>query len=196
MNFLAHAFLAGGSEVAILGSLMGDFVKGPLDGRHGPALSAALALHRHIDVYTDAHPTVGISRSRISPPRRRFAGILVDLFYDHFLARHWDDYSPVPLRQFTARVYGILSVHGDKLPGRLAQIATQMARSDWLASYADLDAVDMAVDRLAQRLTRGDRLLGAADELASNYAALEADFRAFFPDVMGFAGARAARRGE
>ena len=175
---------------------MGDFVKGPLDGRHGPELSAALALHRRIDTYTDAHPTVGISRTRISPQRRRFAGILVDVFYDHFLARHWDDYSSVPLEQFTARVYGILSAHGDGLPGRLARIAPRMAEADWLASYRHLEAVGEAVDRVAQRLTRGDCLQGASDELASNYAALEADFRGFFPDVMRFAGAQVAPRRE
>ena len=173
---------------------MGDFVKGPLDGRHGPALSAALALHRRIDSYTDAHPTVGASRARISPLRRRFAGILVDVFYDHFLARHLDDYSPVPLGQFTARVYWILSAHSNRLPERLSHIAPRMAQADWLASYRHLEAVGEALDRVAQRLKRGNPLLGSTDELVSNYAALEEDFRLFFPDVIRFASTEGAER--
>jgi len=166
---------------------MGDFVKGPLDARDGSALSSALTLHRRIDTYTDAHPVVAVSRSRISAARRRFAGILVDMFYDHFLARHWSDYSTVPLNQFTARVYGVLLSHRDELPERLRYIAPHMARTDWLGSYRHLEAVGAALDRIGNRLKRGNFLLGSIEELVANYAALEADFRSFFPDVVRFA---------
>ena len=187
MNFLAHAYLSHDSDEALLGSLMGDFVKGPLDARDGSALSSALALHRRIDTYTDAHPIVAVSRSRMSAARRRFAGILVDMFYDHFLARHWPDYSTVPLDRFTARVYDVLLSRSDELPERLRYIAPHMARTDWLGSYRHLEAVGVALDRIGNSLKRGNFLLGSIEELVANYAALEQDFRSFFPEVVRFA---------
>ena len=187
MNFLAHAYLARGSDRSILGGLMGDFVKGPLQGRYDVELTRALTLHRRIDSYTDAHDVVRCSRRRVSPARRRFAGILVDMFYDHFLARLWQEYSDVPLEQFTAYVYAVLREHWALLPERLQQVAARMADGDWLTSYRSVDAVAAALDRMGGRLTRGNAILRSGDELLAEYEAFEADFRLFFPDVVRFA---------
>jgi acyl carrier protein phosphodiesterase len=187
VNFLAHAYLAEGSDHAIVGSLMGDFVKGPLGGRYGAELTRALVLHRRIDTYTDAHDVVRQSRHRVSPARRRFAGVLVDVFYDHFLARHWDGYCDVPLERFTAHVYAVLHQHYALLPERLQVIAARMAATDWLASYRHVEAVGSALDRMGGRLKRGNALLRSAEELLAQYDAFEADFRIFFPDVVRFA---------
>jgi len=166
---------------------MGDFVKGPLSGRYGAEITRALVLHRRIDAYTDAHHIVYQSRRRVSPERRRFAGILVDMFYDHFLARHWDQYHDVPLERFTARVYCALREHEALLPLRLRDIARGMADADWLGSYRHVEAVSIALDRMGQRLKRGNALLRSADELRAHYEAFDADFHAFFPDVVRFA---------
>jgi acyl carrier protein phosphodiesterase len=187
MNYLAHLFLAGPEPEALLGALMGDFVKGVLGERYPAAITRALSLHRRIDTFTDAHPVTAASRSRISPERRRFAGIMVDLFYDHFLARHWDEHAREPLEVFTARVYALLQEHDTLLPDRLRSIAPRMARADWLASYAQVESIHTALDRISLRLRRGNPLVGAGAELEANYAALEADFRRFFPDLVGFA---------
>jgi acyl carrier protein phosphodiesterase len=187
VNFLAHAYLADGSGQSIVGSLMGDFVKGPLDGRHGLELTRALVLHRRVDSYTDAHPVVAGSRARVSPARRRYAGILVDLFFDHFLARHWKNYSDLALEAFTAGVYEALRHNHALLPERLQFIAPRMAAMDWLTSYRDVDAIGLALDRMGERLKRGNALLGSVAELAANYDAFEADFRVFFPNVVRFA---------
>src|SRR5678815_1702168 len=127
MNFLAHAFLARDDDDLLLGSMMGDFVKGPLDGRYAPAITRGLSLHRAIDTYTDAHALVVRSRARVSAQRRRYAGILIDLFYDHYLARYWGDYATVPLAEFTASVYSTLLERRDLLPERLQNIASNMA---------------------------------------------------------------------
>lgn len=187
MNFLAHAYLADGSDESLVGSLMGDFVKGPLDGRYSAALTRALALHRRIDTFTDTHAIVVASRGRVSAMRRRYAGILVDLFYDHFLALHWNDYAELPLREFTARVYGALQRHAAVLPARLRVIAPRMAATDWLASYREVAAVGVALDRIGDRLKRANPLSGSAVELSANYDVFEADFRLFFPNVVRFA---------
>jgi acyl carrier protein phosphodiesterase len=187
VNFLAHAYLAGSSDHAIVGSLMGDFVKGPLRDRYGIEITRALALHRRIDTYTDSHHVVRQSRRRVSPARRRFAGILVDVFYDHFLARHWDEYNNMPLERFTARVYSALREYHALLPERLQDIAPRMAATDWLASYRHVEAVGFALDRMGQRLKRGNALLRSSEELLANYDAFEADFHTFFPELVRFA---------
>jgi acyl carrier protein phosphodiesterase len=187
MNFLAHAFLARDESDLLLGSLMGDFVKGPLDGRYAPSITRGLILHRGVDTYTDAHAIVARSRARVGPIRRRYAGILVDLFYDHYLARYWSDYAATPLDQFTASVYATLLDRPHLLPERLRDIAPHMASRDWLGSYRDIAAVGESLDRIGTRLKRGNALLGSVKELIGNYASLEADFRAFFPDVVRFA---------
>jgi acyl carrier protein phosphodiesterase len=193
MNFLAHAFLAGPDPEAVLGSLMGDFVKGPLRGRFPPALERALAQHRAVDSFTDAHPVVRASRARVAPPHRRFAGIVVDMYYDHFLARDWDAFADEPLAGFTARVYAVLHAHQARLPERLRRIAPSMARLDWLGSYRHVEAVHAALDRMGERLRRGDALLGAGEALLPRYAALRADFHAFFPELVRYARAYGGR---
>jgi acyl carrier protein phosphodiesterase len=193
VNFLAHIYLSPPHEDAQLGSLLGDFVKGPLDGsevssRYGREVKRAIALHRKIDSYTDAHPVVKASRNRISADRRRFAGVMIDIFYDHFLARYWQEFHDAPLQQFTDDFYQILLRRQAELPQRLQRIARSMAERDWLGSYAHVEAVHTALNRMSQRLRRSNNaLLDSAEELVENYTALENDFRCFMPDVRAFA---------
>lgn len=186
MNYLAHLYLSEPREQAWLGSLLGDFVKGPLDGRYGEEITRAIAMHRKIDVFTDAHPLVLRSRSRISAQRRRYAGIMVDVFYDHFLAKNWNDFHEEPLAEFTGRVYGILTRNHALLPARLQHVAPMMIELDWLGSYADIGSIYTALDRMGRRVKRENPLMNSADELVANYAQIEADFRAFLPQVLHY----------
>ena len=195
MNYLAHLYLSEPHEEAWLGSLMGDFVKGPLDDRYGSEITRGIAMHRKIDVFTDAHPVVLQSKSRMSAERRRYAGIMVDVFYDHFLARHWQDFHDEPLAEFAGRVYRVLERYHTVLPERLQRMAPMMIQWDWLGSYAGIGAIYTVLNRMGQRLKRENRLLNSADELVGNYAHLEADFRAFLPDVQRYARGYNARPG-
>jgi acyl carrier protein phosphodiesterase len=188
MNFLAHALLAGSRPADRLGGILGDFVKGPLPAGLPPDVAAGVALHRRIDSYADRHPAFRRSRSRVSPARRRYAGIMVDLFYDHFLARHWERYHPQALANFAAEIYELLGAHAALLPPRLAQILPLMRGQDWLASYRWADQVAGALDRMAvRRFTRPNGLAGAGADLGAAYAGFEADFAEFFPDALGYA---------
>ncbi|MDX1433122.1 MAG: ACP phosphodiesterase [Gammaproteobacteria bacterium] len=183
MNYLAHLYLAEPSDDGLLGSLLGDFVKGRPDTRLRAGVRRGILLHRAIDSYTDAHPLHRASRNRISPLRRRYAGIIVDVCYDHFLCRRWERYSNERLERFSARVYDLLARHHDVLPPRLARLAPRMIAHDWLGSYAELDNVGRALDGISRRLSRENPLAGALIEVEDNYAELERDFRRFFPEL-------------
>jgi acyl carrier protein phosphodiesterase len=190
MNYLAHALLSSHSPAAIVGGLLGDFVKGSVPAYYDAEIRAAILMHRAIDRYTDAHELHRASRALVSPERRRFAGILVDVFYDHFLVRHWTRFSAQPLSEFTQSIYAALQSRHGSLPERLQSILPHMAGDDWLGSYGDLDAVHAALHGIARRFSRFPRaavLLDGIEELENNYTALEQQFLEFFPQVERFA---------
>ncbi|KJK04398.1 MULTISPECIES: ACP phosphodiesterase [Pseudomonas] len=186
MNYLAHLHLGGQQPEQLLGSLYGDFVKGPLGGRYPLALEAAIRLHRQIDVFTDSHPLVLQSLGRFPKARRRYAGIILDVFFDHCLALHWQDYADQPLAQFTGRVYQVLAAQ-EALPGRLAQIAPYMAADDWLGAYREFAVLDQVFRGIARRLSRPEGMDGALELVDALYAPLLEDFRAFYPELQAFA---------
>jgi len=189
VNYLAHLLLSSHSSDALLGALLGDFVKGKAMHAHSPSVRNAIVLHRAIDRYTDDHTIVRASRARISPERRRFAGILVDVFFDHFLARHWARFCRQPLDDFTTRVYTLLRARRAELPERLARVAPHMSAEDWLGSYAEVWAVDAALQGIARRLQRYPRAAVLSDgvlELERRYEDFERDFLSFFPRLLAF----------
>ncbi|WP_137887882.1 ACP phosphodiesterase [Pseudomonas sp. 2FE] len=186
MNYLAHLHLGGQQPAQLLGSLYGDFVKGPLVGRYPADIEAAIRLHRRIDVFTDSHPRVLQAKARFPAERRRTAGILLDLFFDHCLALNWQDYADEPLAHFTSRVYQVL-LREPELPERLAFIAPRMAAQDWLGSYQEFAVLEQVLQGMRRRLSRPQLLDGALDELAALYQPLSEDFRQFYPDVQAFA---------
>ena len=196
MNYLAHAWLARHSDEAILGGLLGDFVFGRSvlqDWR--PSVRIEIVRHRRIDRYTDEHPAVVEARALFGG-LRRYAGIVLDVYFDHRLARDWPRWNDESLHDFTARVYRVLREHRDELPPRLQAIAPRMAAHDWLGSYAVRGNVDGAVRGIATRLSRnGDKLVACLEVLSSHEAAVDAAFETFFPDLIESA-ARMRTEGE
>lgn len=199
MNYLAHALLAGDHPADRIGGVIGDFVKGPLDplpAGLGPGLAAGVMLHRRIDSFADTHPAFLRSRGRVSAARRRVAGVMVDMFYDHFLARHWAQFSEQALGDFTADTYRMIAAHPEPLPPSFGPVFERMRAHDWLASYRDVAVVALALDRMAEfRLRRPNPLAGAGEELLATYAGLEADFLDFLPDARAFALSVVRQRG-
>jgi acyl carrier protein phosphodiesterase len=192
MNFLAHLYLGPPDPQRLLGGLLGDFVNGRVVDMDLPAaVREGVWLHRQIDLFTDAHPLVRRSKQRVSPERRRFAGILVDMFYDHLLARYWDDFSEESLDSFTRRSYRLLLAQRDLIPLTAWPIIERMATHDWLSSYAELGSLHLAVNNTARRFRRETSLTGGVAELEADYAGFEADFRLFLPEVRAFARAQA-----
>lgn len=189
MNYLAHLHLGGQRPGQLLGSLYGDFVKGRLQGQFSAEIENAIALHRQIDVFTDRHAVVDVALSRFTQTRRRYAGIVLDVFFDHCLARDWTQYADSSLTHFTADVYRVLAAE-PQLPGRLAQIAPYMAADDWLGSYREFAVLEQVLRGIARRLSQPQELAAAMQELERLYEPLSEDFRLFYPQLQAFAGQR------
>lgn len=183
MNFLAHIYLSNGTPESVLGAVLGDFVKGRLADRFTPGVRQAIRIHRAIDCYTDAHPVVHASRRLVSGARRRYAPVLIDLFYDHLLARNWAGYSDVPLAEFTRSAYAVLRAQAHAFPEPFPRVVPRMAAEDWLSAYGEVHGIERALAGLSRRARRHEALVGGAEELTRNYAELEDHFRAFFAEL-------------
>ena len=187
MNFLAHLYLARHSDDALLGAMLGDFVGTSGLDRWNAEVRREILLHRRIDSYTDQHPAVREARALFPEGRRRYAGILLDVYFDHLLARDWPRYHPVDLDRFNARFYGLLLARIHELPENLRAIAPSIARHDWLGSYRERDSVDHAVRRIATRLSRnGDKLVDCLPLLREHEDAVAGRFEDFFPELQAY----------
>lgn len=184
MNYLAHLRLAPAQPLLRLGNLLGDFVRGVDLGTLPAAVRQGIAQHRAIDRFTDAHPVFRQSRARLDAPFRRFSGVLVDVFYDHFLALGWDRHGDGrSLAEFVAAIHGELDAHQELLPPRLREALPRMRQQDWLGSYGDLAAIDRTLARMARRLRHANPLATGGEQLRRHHAALRCDFDQFFPQL-------------
>jgi acyl carrier protein phosphodiesterase len=191
MNYLAHIYLARHSDEAMVGAMLGDFVKANGTDLYAPEIAREIILHRHIDSYTDSHPVVQSAKEMFGEGRRRYAGIVLDVFYDHVLSQDWERYCDIPRTELISRFYQALAAHEAILPERLRQIAPRLIQQDWLGAYGELEGVELAVNRLSTRLSRNGHLLreGLAD-VRTHYAAFARGFGDFFPDLIAYADER------
>lgn len=190
MNFLAHAVLAGADPALIVGGVVGDWIKGPLPGTLPADLARGVALHRAIDSFAEGHPAFRASRARVSPARRRYAGVLVDIFYDHLLARDWAEHGPAPLPAYCAGIYRHIAERLDELPAPAHHALQLMVRENWLGSYADIDGIADVLRRMALRARLPNPLAGSEAEFLADADGFSEDFRAWLGDARKFAAGR------
>jgi len=185
MNFLAHLYFAEDTPESRVGNLMADFVRGPVDRQpYNGAVMQGMRSHVAVDRFTDGHDVVSESKALISRRRRRFAGIIVDVCYDHFLARNWPNFSDVPLTEFIDRTYGSLRDYGGEMPPVMTRVIRHMMEHDWLRGYHETSGVGRALNGLSMRLRRPNTLAGSVEELEANYGEMEGHFLRFFPDLV------------
>jgi len=189
VNFLAHLFLSGDTPELLVGNLMGDFVKGKLDGRFPPGIERGILLHREIDSFAGRNRHFLRSKRRLDPSFGHYRGVLVDLFYDHFLAAHWEDYADVPFSLFISDAWRVLFEHKEFLPDKLQRIMPFMFR-DWLPSYSTIGGIAEVLQRISLRLKRANRLGEGAEALSRHYGELYGDFRKFIPELIAFSGSK------
>lgn len=187
MNHLAHLFLAPDSEHHRVGSLLGDFARGLDATSLPPAIHEGLRHHRSVDAFTDRHPQVLASKRLFSSQRRRFAGVALDILYDHYLLRNWHRFSAMAVDEFIDQVYAELQQHCDAMPEKMQIVTGQIVRYDWFRSYKGLDNIGFALDRVANRIRFQHSFAGIIEEIHAHDQELEARFLAFFPDLRAHA---------
>lgn len=186
MNYLIHLYLAEPTWESRLGALMGDFIKGPLGEEFPKGLREGIRRHRLIDRFAQESEYFRRSKRRVHDSFGICKPILIDIFYDHFMARTWEDYSSLPLERFAAQIYGILEEHHAGLPQGLQEVAPRMIVNNWLVSYREIETVELVLERISRRLNRPNPLASGFAELTTHYRELEEDFRGFLPEAESF----------
>ena len=196
MNFLAHALLSPEDDEVRAGNVCADLIKGRIEGIASPGIVAGVALHRAIDRFADRHPAFKECTACVAAPRRRYARVIADVFFDHCLARNWPRYSSVDLDAFVESVCRGMERHADAIPvqDRARARFARMVESRWLGMYATRAGLDRVFAGLARRARFGDRLGEAADDLDRHYPAIEAAFHVLMPALREHAGRVIASR--
>lgn len=187
MNHLAHLFLAPNSPQARVGSLLGDFARGVVPENLPPQVRTGLYHHRAVDAFTDRHPEVIASKRLFSEQRRRFAGVALDILYDHYLLRNWKHFSHVEADTFIDQVYTELDANSSLMPAPMQKVTRQIVRHDWFRSYMDFETIGYALDRVAARIRFTNAFSGIIEEIREHDDELEYRFLQFFPELKHFA---------
>ena len=181
MNFLAHLYLSGSNDQVRVGNFSGDSYRRSQLADLAPDMRKGVELHWFIDQFTDTHEIVEESKALIRPVYRKYAPVLVDIFYDHFLAFHWKNYSELPLADYAQEQYAVLYAHWDILPTRVRHLLPYMKRYDWLTNYAHFEGIDRVLKGMGRRAKFESRMEEGVRELKQFHSELESHFFAFFP---------------
>ena len=187
MNILAHCALSNFNKESLVGNYLGDFVRGnKAIENYSLAIQEGIRLHRRIDSYTDSHPIVIQSKRRIQPPLTRYSGILIDVFYDHFLCKHWQRFYSVTLNDFIQQAYETLAQYEAQFPENAKVFSQRMAQHNLLLSYTKVEGIQWVLERIEQRLKRSNTLSQGINYLTHYFYELENDFLAFYPQLLKY----------
>lgn len=184
MNYLAHLYLSGTDTELLLGNFMADHLKGP--ERHQPqplGIQKGIALHRHIDYFTDNHAVVAESKARVREQFGKYAPVIVDVFYDHFLAARWEVYHHESLAVFTQKSYQLLQTHEHRLPQGARHMLPYMIKYDWLNGYAVIPGLQRVMEGMSRRSRFASGMEKAPAFLEAHYEAFGVEFERFFPEL-------------
>ncbi|CAI1075714.1 ACP phosphodiesterase [Serratia quinivorans] len=185
MNYLAHLHLASLAESSLLGNLLADFVRGNPAGEYDPAVVAGIMMHRRVDVLTDSLPQVRACRAYFSEEHQRVAPITLDVVWDHFLARHWQQLEPsLSLQGFIQQAQGQILPHLPLTPPRFQNLNGYLWPERWLERYAELPFIGNVLAGMASRRPRLAALAGSFADVERNYHQLETQFWQFYPQMM------------
>jgi acyl carrier protein phosphodiesterase len=187
MNYLVHFLLAGNDEELRLGNLLGDFVKGRVERFEHPGLTdrvrTGIAMHRAIDAFSDRHAAVRRSKGIVAPEYGKLSGVIVDMFYDHVLARRWAEHHPSALSAHAQDVYRTLRSNLHRLPSSVHPLIHAMSHGDWLRGYASQRGIERALQGLAARRPVAAGIGTAGRLLSTHFDHFSADFDEFLPDL-------------
>lgn len=186
MNFLAHIYLSPNNEEILIGNFIADAVKGKNHVNYSKNIQNGILLHRAIDYFTDTHPITKISRNRLSNKYGHYRGVIIDILYDHFLAKNWELYSKIPLNLFANKTYQTLEKHSSIFPEKTKEILIYMTKNNWLESYSTIDGIAETLTNMNKRTNNKSNMNQAVTDLQAFYTNFEQDFFEFFNQLQHF----------
>jgi acyl carrier protein phosphodiesterase len=186
MNFLAHIYLSGDDEEVIIGNFIADGIKGKKYVKFSPNIQKGILLHRAIDTFTDQHHLVKHSTARLHANYGHYSGVIVDILYDHFLAKNWSSYHEIPLATFVDDFYALLQKNFDQLPSRIQRMMPPMISDNWLLSYATVEGIAKILSQMNVRTKGISKMNRAVEELETYYDSFEEEFTLFFNELRSF----------
>ena len=186
MNFLAHIHLSGENEFIKIGNFMADGVRGKQYKNFPPAIQKGILLHRAIDTFTDAHPIFRQSTKRLHSRYHHYAGVIVDMYYDHFLAKNWPDYHPENLDLYANTFYQSLFDNHSLLTTKTQNVLPYMMEYNWLVSYESISGLKRILTQMDHRTKNQSLMRFATEELITYYDEFETEFSLFYDEVQLF----------
>tara|TARA_R110000868_G_scaffold97888_2_gene269374 strand:- start:661 stop:1245 length:585 start_codon:yes stop_codon:yes gene_type:complete len=186
MNFLAHIYLSFGDEEITLGNFIADSIRGNKYKHLPERVQKGIKLHRHIDTFTDAHPTVRKSTKRLHENYSHYSGIIVDIFYDHFLAKNWQNYSDIPLDTFVDNFYDLLENNYEILPDATRHMMPYMIADNWIFNYSKMEGISRVLNGMNRRTKNRSKMNFAILDLETYYVEFEKEFTIFFEELISF----------
>ena len=186
MNFLAHIYLSGDDNDMIIGNFIADGIKGKRYLKYPASVQRGILLHRSIDYFTDNHPIVRMSTSRLHKNYGHYSGVIVDILYDHFLAKNFSKYHHIPLEEFVENFYELILSNMDWLPSRMQRMIPIMIAENWLVSYATISGISKILTQMNLRTNSISQMNYAVNELEEYYEEFEQEFSAFFEEIKEF----------
>jgi len=186
LNYLAHIYLSQNINSIEIGNFIADSVKGNTYLNYPKDIQKGIILHRRIDWFTDNDAIVKQSKKRLHQRYGHYKGIIIDIFYDHFLAKNWAAYSDVPLDKFTQEFYSLLNRNIELLPAGVQKITPYMIDNDWLTSYASLSGIERVLKGMNRRTDEKSQMHLSINDLKENYKEFEDDFILFFKKLCTF----------
>ena len=186
MNFLAHIYLSQDNDFIKIGNFMADTIRGSKYDYLPIEVQKGILLHRAIDTFTDAHPIFRKSTKRLHEHYHHYSGVIIDVFYDHFLAKNWSRYSSIPLDQFASHFYEIMQANYEILTPKTQQILPYMISQNWLVSYATVEGIGIILSQMEKRIKNESKLSLSINELNLYYAEFENEFMAFFVELSNY----------
>lgn len=186
MNFLAHIHLSGENEFIKIGNFMADGVRGKQYENFPQEIQKGILLHRAIDTFTDAHPLFRQSTKKLHSRYHHYAGVIVDMYYDHFLAKNWSDYHNESLALYSEKFYQSLLDNHSILTSKTQHLLPYMVEYNWLVNYQSVPGLERILSQMDRRTKNQSLMRFATEELVAHYDEFEAEFSLFYKEVQLF----------
>lgn len=183
MNFLGHFYLSQHDSDLLVGNFIADFVKGKKYQKYPEKIAKGIMMHRHIDEFTDSHRMIRMGRKRLFPIYRHYASVIMDMYYDHFLARFWRMYSDQPLDSFSQDVYSTIESYWHILPEKSRYMFPYMKSGNWLLRYTSTEGIDKSLTGMSRRINNNSKLEFAVQQLREDYQVFQSEFEVFLPEA-------------